>query len=246
MIKTLEDLYLESKGVRSCYALLCSKQSLVNSFITETRHLLNPNAGYLSQFSKHGLYSQYFPDLETRIKFTGFEKVRRADLEIRKRLREIVTVIASDMQDTYSTDHLSFKEEMHNVLSDIKNPLLYLSGGIDSEFVARWFLEFGIPFETVTISWSYNRCAVNLHDVTYAVKFCKEYGIKYREINLSLEQFWESPRLVDISKSINRTSPQHCAYVMAVEHINSIIENKTHIMAGENRYALVESHALDK
>lgn len=246
MIKTLEDLYLETQGIRSCYALLCSEQSLINSFITETRHLLNPDFGYLSQFSKHGLYTQYFPDIEARVKFTGFEKIRKADLEIRNSLREKITVIPANMQDTYNADHKSFKDEMHLVLRKIENPLLYLSGGIDSEFVARWFLEFEIPFETITISWSFNHRAVNLHDVAYAIKFCKKYGLEYKEIHLSLEQFWQSANLVKVAEAINRTSPQHCAYVMAVEHIDNLITGKTHVMAGENRYALVNPAVLDK
>lgn len=246
MIKTQEDLYLESQGIRSNYALLCSGLGLINSFINETRHLLTSDRGYLSQFRKHALYSYYFPDIAPRTKFTGFEKVQEQDKKIREYLIQQIPVEDNTLQNSYNASHGTFEEELRSVLSTIENPLLYLSGGIDSEFVARWFLKFKIPFDPITISWSFRYRTINLHDINYAVNFCKLHDLTYREINIDLEQYWKSEKLLEVAHAINRTSPQHCAYVMAVEHIDGILKNKTHIMSGENRYVLVNPTILDK
>ena len=64
-----------------------------------------------------------------------------------------------------------------------KKILVHFSGGIDSEIICRSFLEAKVPFEVCI--WKYE-ANLNDHDIKYAVKFCKEYNIKYSFFEISL------------------------------------------------------------
>jgi hypothetical protein len=70
-----------------------------------------------------------------------------------------------------------------------KKILVHLSGGIDSEIICRSFLENGHPFE-VSIGRFGN--GLNDHDVAYAVKFCKQYDIKYKFCDMDMLKFIET------------------------------------------------------
>lgn len=64
-----------------------------------------------------------------------------------------------------------------------KKILVHFSGGIDGEIICRSFLKNNIPFEVCI--WKYD-ADLNAHDIKYAVKFCKEYNIKYNFFEISL------------------------------------------------------------
>ena len=67
-----------------------------------------------------------------------------------------------------------------------KNILVHFSGGIDSEIICRSFLENGHPFKAMIFRFENN---LNLHDIAYAVKFCKEYNIEYSIVDFSILDF---------------------------------------------------------
>lgn len=64
-----------------------------------------------------------------------------------------------------------------------KKILVHFSGGIDSEIICRSFLLLNIPFEVCI--WKYE-ANLNAHDIVYAIKFCKEYNIKYKFFEIEL------------------------------------------------------------
>ena len=67
--------------------------------------------------------------------------------------------------------------------------ILGLSGGIDSEVIARVFLESKIPFTVLTIHHEGN---TNNHDISYARSFCDRYKIKQNIVNIDMIKFLKS------------------------------------------------------
>lgn len=65
------------------------------------------------------------------------------------------------------------------------NYVLALSGGIDSEVTAETFYELDIPFRAV-IQRLFK--GANDHDIVYAVKYCKDRGIPFKVVDLSLDK----------------------------------------------------------
>ncbi len=62
-----------------------------------------------------------------------------------------------------------------------------MSGGIDSEIVARSFLSKKIPFTATIFSYLPNR---SRDDIPWAIDFCKANGIKYEVIPFDIIQFF--------------------------------------------------------
>jgi len=76
---------------------------------------------------------------------------------------------------------LPWKEEIYlearRIAESTKRPMVVcMSGGIDSEVVARAFHDQGIPFSALSISFS---DGTNEHDIGYAKRFCTERGIAH-------------------------------------------------------------------
>jgi len=85
-----------------------------------------------------------------------------------------------------------------NVAEDIysthKNIYVAMSGGIDSEFIARTFLELGIPFQPIIFKVS----DLNALDIWWAEKWCRDNGVVPVIVEASVSD-WVS-RIVKISK----------------------------------------------
>jgi hypothetical protein len=69
-----------------------------------------------------------------------------------------------------------------------KTLLVNMSGGIDSEMIARSLLLADISF-TAQI-WVYED-NLNDHDITYAIKFCESNNIPIRYLNINIKNFFE-------------------------------------------------------
>jgi len=81
---------------------------------------------------------------------------------------------------------LPWKDELSNtvktIASNSKKPLyVALSGGIDSEIIARTLLENSIRFSAITVEYTDN---LNSHDIQYAKDFCKEHSIHQQIITV--------------------------------------------------------------
>ena len=63
---------------------------------------------------------------------------------------------------------------------------VFLSGGIDSEMVARAFLDNGIPFNAITLK---HKQGTNRHDTRWADEFCKTHNITQEILELDTDQF---------------------------------------------------------
>jgi hypothetical protein len=71
-----------------------------------------------------------------------------------------------------------------------------MSGGIDSEVIARSFLTAGIPFEAVTFR---HVQGTNEHDIAYAFEWCYKNDVKLNVIPFDVTEFFVSgiPRIIE-------------------------------------------------
>ena len=81
---------------------------------------------------------------------------------------------------------MPWKDEVANTIQAIyhsaDSPLFVaLSGGIDSEIVARSLLENSIPFSAITIEYTNG---FNAHDIQYARDFCKKHSIEHHTVTV--------------------------------------------------------------
>ena len=83
----------------------------------------------------------------------------------------------------------SFKNDLANLTKAFAEKykdykfVLALSGGIDSEVTAETFYELGIPFRGISQKLF---DVMNIHDIVYAAKYCKERNIDHTIVNLDM------------------------------------------------------------
>lgn len=73
---------------------------------------------------------------------------------------------------------------------------VYMSGGQDSEVMARGFLEAGVAFTPVMLRFENER---NMHDIGRAIEFCKRMGLQPRIVDMNLSTFLRE-EFVDMAK----------------------------------------------
>jgi hypothetical protein len=107
----------------------------------------------------------------------------------------------------------SFKEECHKVALDISNyarskktvPVILLSGGLDSEMVARSFLEIGREFEVIT-SRFYND--LNQHEISYVEKFSNKNNISIDYFDIDIKNWLMSEEAMQMAEESKCATPE--------------------------------------
>ena len=106
--------------------------------------------------------------------------------------------------------------------------VLALSGGIDSEITAETFYKLGIPFRAISQSLF---DGTNKHDIMYAVKYCKDRGIKHHVLNLSYRKMLEET----IPDAIKHGEFTHSYSQIALTNIFSYIkDDEIAVFSGHN------------
>jgi hypothetical protein len=95
-------------------------------------------------------------------------------------------------------------------------PIIFFSGGMDSQVVAEAFRLSGVPFKIVTIrlndSW-------NWHDMRFAVDYCEEYNLEHIILDIDLIKFWENEAW-DYGAPVQSWSPQFCVVSWAIDQVD--------------------------
>lgn len=85
---------------------------------------------------------------------------------------------------------LSFRESNRNaavLISKNKNPIrLLISGGGDSEIMARSFIDANIKFDAAIMRYKVANRIVNEYDIIYAINFCRNNNIVYKFYDLNI------------------------------------------------------------
>lgn len=151
---------------------------------------------------------------------------------------------------------LDFKEEIFNTASFIRQNtdkplLLCLSGGIDSEVIARAFIELGIEFTCLIAS---HKEGTNGYDVWHALKFCNNRGVKYIKYDIDFHEFMTTKVYEYIEQGFKVATPllfiihlmeiadsMDCTAVIGLgEHQFLNIDNSPCLLHNENYTILLE------
>ena len=116
----------------------------------------------------------------------------------------------------------SWKEE--NILSaqkiyeEQKNPIVFFSGGMDSNVVAESFRLAKVPHEIFIMR--YNN-GWNDYDIKYAIDWCEAYNVKYTLYDADVLSFWRGIDWYNIAIESRLTSPQQIYYLyVATEKVD--------------------------
>lgn len=120
---------------------------------------------------------------------------------------------------------------------------ILFSGGIDSEIIVRSFIEANIPITCIIGKFKNN---YNLHDISYAISFCKNNNVEFKEVEVDLINFWKN----DLLKYTDKTyciSPQFPVIMSLVDKIDaySIIgSGECYLINDNNIWYLVEKEKV--
>lgn len=231
--------YFSKKKIDVVFNALGSNDKLVNLYLKEVSPLLNETGSHQTNYIKHACYSKYF-NFDTRQKYTGFEYFKELDNEFRIRTLEFVSGlcgIQADQIENYDPNISgSYIEELKSSFQNFKDPLLYLSGGLDSEFVAKAMIDAGIKFTPVIFQWKNNDDKINnLHDITYAIDFCVDNKLSPIVRSINIERLWKNSEFQNLVKETQTNSPHINTYVYMVELMSEEFPDSTHVFGGEVR-----------
>jgi hypothetical protein len=118
----------------------------------------------------------------------------------------------------------SWKEELlisaQSIANSTDKPLYVLmSGGIDSEQVARLFLELKIDFKVLTMKHKNDK---NLHDINYAKYFCKKYNLEQTIIELDTEWFFSTGIESYIERGYRSTNIYHYLQLFLIDELEKL------------------------
>ncbi|AGH94258.1 hypothetical protein [Pseudobdellovibrio exovorus] len=94
---------------------------------------------------------------------------------------------------------------------------LFLSGGIDSEAMARAFLAARVPFTAVIARYNQD---MNFHDYETAIPFCEQFGIKIEFIDIDVYQFLEKEEHLAYGHELGCRSPQLAVYMHILDQVD--------------------------
>jgi len=111
---------------------------------------------------------------------------------------------------------------------------ILLSGGIDSEIVARSFIEANIP---ITCIIAFFDGFINKDDIEHALKFCTEYNIPYKIYNINIINFWKN-ELMKYATKTNCISPQLPVIMWLSDQVNG------HVVLGSGECYIAKNEEL--
>lgn len=103
------------------------------------------------------------------------------------------------------------------IQNGMTKPVVYLSGGMDSEIVARSFLAAEVPFRAATLRFKYG---LNDHDFYYAERFCRDHQIDHEIVTLDVVKFFNGPDALRLAQMTESVSPQFLTTMWLMEQID--------------------------
>jgi hypothetical protein len=235
--------YFSSKKLDVSFNTLGATELLVDLFIQETADIVSACSSKISNHVKNQCYNKYFK-IENRTKFTGFEKFHKLDQSVRSKMNNHIQGLIGKIEYEKPTKEYvigSYLDELKNSFKKFNNPLLYLSGGIDSEFVALAMLDAEVKFTPVIFQWvNDSQQVLNTHDILYALDFCNEHHLTPLIRRVNLEKLWNNIEFELLAKETQNSSPQVNTYVYMIEQMAEEFKDSTHVFGGEVRFRIVE------
>lgn len=231
--------YFKNLGIDVEFNTIGLSKSLRDAFVFETKDLINSTEYKRSEFFKHECYSKFY-NLEFRNKMTGFENVDELAKEFKiKQSGSLYDLQFSgcDLVEDFCgfTDYKNLlKEELNNIQKPI---LLYLSGGIDSEFVAMALLDANIKFTPVIFKWtSVHGIELNDAETKYAINFCNNNSLTPIIKIVDIYNLWNSDNFYKLSDELQLFSAHLTTHAYMVKMMDIEFPNNKHLFGGEVRY----------
>lgn len=98
----------------------------------------------------------------------------------------------------------------------LSQPVLCLSGGLDSEAMALAFLEAGIPFTAATMNLD---SGSNNYDIEIARNFCEQHKIPLQEVHIPALEILQSGRQFEIAETYRTLSPERALFILFLSQI---------------------------
>jgi hypothetical protein len=98
-----------------------------------------------------------------------------------------------------------------------KPPVIFFSGGIDSEVVLQSFVEAKLPFRLVTIRFNNG---LNNHELEYVKGTCEKLKVATEFIDLDVPNFWRQ-RLLEFADPVRSVSPQLLVMMWAMDQFEN-------------------------
>lgn len=229
--------YFEDKGIRLIYNCLGATDELIAAYIMKSCESLTIY-DYSNKVKGH-IYSQ-IDTLEPRDKKTGFEFISEKDQEIRYKIKGQVEIDGMDF-DTKVVDFnepKDYRSVLDQFTANIDKPLLYYSGGIDSELVLKSLLRSNNIPKIVIFEFYYEdpNKIINQYDIEYAYKFCNNNNLQYETFYIDLSLLWNDENFVKFGIKEAICSPQILTHIEMISIVSKIYPDHTHIFGGEVRY----------
>lgn len=241
MIEHKFDNYFAKKGINVRFNTLGYDENLVYSYVKDFGDVVSKSAAKRSHHVKLECYKKMYY-FQPRKKLTGFERLKEQDDKFRNKVSKYI--IESQFTPTLRIKNnetkdvtISYKDALKDSLKNIENPILYMSGGADSELVALTLLKMNKSFKPVIFFWTNNKNEVINHDdVSMAIEFCKTHKLFPILKQLNLEQLWETTEFEKLAIDMQMSSSQLVTYGYIAKLINDEFPNHTHLFGGEVRF----------
>lgn len=109
---------------------------------------------------------------------------------------------------------------VQKICSDVNKPIyVLLSGGVDSEVLARVMLSNDIPFKVLTFK---HKNGTNDYDTYYAQKFCEQHNVEMRVVSLDIQDFFDNQINNYIKQGYRATNVYHYQQLFMLEQLENI------------------------
>ena len=231
--------YFANKGIKVRYNTLGNDETLVKAFVHNFQNDVDSSSGKSSQYVKDDLYGRLYP-IKSRTKLTGFEKFKKMDIGFRTKMSPVIPLHFTPLMavdKTTESSSIDYKDALKNSLKTIENPLLYLSGGIDSELVCLALLDAGIQFQTVMFEWVDDTDFIlNEEDLSFAREFCRVHNISPIVERVNVQSLWKSLEFEQMAIDIGIVSPQIITHAYSIQLMSKKFPDVTHLFGGEVRF----------
>lgn len=249
-MKKYIDEYFEKQGIRVIYNTLGHTDELVNAYVKETYDMFANSRAKFTNAIKTQIYSKYYV-LTPRIKMTGFEQLKNIDDNFRKFVYKPTIQdrwnTPSHVFDVFKKDNENYIDILKTNLKKIENPLLFYSGGIDSELVLHTFLDIGIKPTVVIFEFVDEQgLVINQYDINHALKYCSEKNINPIVKQICPETLWNQNDFLALSHELRIGSPQILTHVYMAKIIAEEYSNHTYCFGGEIRYQKYSVESINK
>lgn len=233
--------YFADRNISVEFNGLGHSNELRTAYINETRDLVMQSPANLSQNVKIDCYRLFYPELVNRSKFTGFESFETAEKQFKVGIYSQITgplFKSAEVKDSSLPSAQSFKPTLAASFANYSKPiLLYLSGGLDSEFMARNLIDAGKAFTPVIFRWTDSEGQIkNSEELQYAFDFCVAKNLTPIVKTIELVPLWQSAEFKQLAVDIQLMQPQLVSHAWMAKVMEAELPGSQHLFGGEVRY----------